>query len=90
MLTKVRSYSVIDDYNGIGANAPTPKEISALRKIALLRDFDILKRKDCREDAVYNMLMKCRDEHHMSQMLHDVLREIITLDELLERKGYVQ
>ena len=83
---KVRSYTSVDDYNGLGVNTPTPKEIAVDRKIALLKDFCILDRKDCREDAVRDMLTKCRDEHQMTTVLHDVLREIETLDELLERR----
>ena len=84
-MCKVRAYSVADEYNGIGVNAPTRKETAVARKISLLRDFDILKPMDSREDTVRKILMKCPDEHKMTQVLHDVLRETETLDQLIAR-----
>lgn len=87
MITKTRIYNtMVDDYNGLSKGIPTSKEVAALRKISLLKDFAILEKRDSRERMVYDILMKCRDEYQMSQVLHDVLRERESLDEMLKRR----
>lgn len=57
-------------------------------KIELLEDFCILKRRnDPRKKLVRKALVECGTERRMEQMLHDVIMERKTLDDVLKQRG---
>ena len=77
--------SVLDEFiNG----TVDPVEIAAVKKIHLLEDLCILKRKrdKHKKELILSYLLKCESEHEMTRMLHDVVRGDETIEELLARK----
>ena len=59
----------------------------AEKKINLLYDFCILRRNgrkpDAREATVRQILIKCGSEHKMTALLHGVLRDRCTIDDII-------
>lgn len=92
---KVTTYYSIDEFNGNQKyNDELPTSVLVEKKVNLLYDFHILKKRkgrwgrtmpDSREDAVREMLSKCVTERTMNAKLHDVLRKERSLDEILKK-----
>ncbi len=77
--------SVLDEFiNGTVDSV----EVAAVKKIHLLEDLLILKRKGDKnkKELLLEYLLKCSSEHEMTRMLHDVVRGDETIEELLARK----
>lgn len=66
------------------------------KKINLLYDLCILCRrrakgnKDAREEATRQMLLNCRSLIRLDNTVHGIIVGKYTLDQMLERKGYLQ
>lgn len=60
----------------------------AEKKVSLLHDFGILGKEDYRESAVRAMLKECKTEQQMTKLLHDVLMDRKSLNELLAERGF--
>lgn len=80
----------IDEFISPGIKTTDTLEDVVDKKISLLYDFCILKRdkytkKDQREELVRTMLTECGTEQRITALLHDVLADRISLDELLKR-----
>lgn len=71
---------------------PNTLEEEVDKKVSLLYDFRILRRKghctDPREPMVRQMLTECGSSLHMDNALHSVLRGQCTLNDLLIRRGF--
>lgn len=70
--------------------APSTFEDEVEKKISLLYDFCILVRnikspRDKREKEVRKMLLSCKTETAMSNVVHDVLKGTCTLNEVLKK-----
>ena len=77
--------SVFDEFIN---NTIDPVEVAATKKIHLLEDLEILKRKgdDSKKELLATHLLKCSSEHEMNRMLRDVIMGDETIEELLARK----
>lgn len=84
----MRSYTV-DEFLFDLEDCPISKAVD--KKIELLYDFCVLKKRgtkaDRRENSVRLLLGKCSDEYAMTHLLKDVVTFRCTIDELLDRKG---
>ena len=72
----------------------TPVKIAAEKKINMLRDMCMLRKKrrqkgvliiDPKEEPLRALLLKCKNEEEMTQMLHCVVRYEETLQDMLDR-----
>lgn len=59
------------------------------KKISLLYDFCILKRKDEREPLVRQMLLTCQNRTQLDNLVHDIITGKCTLNAMLKRKGFL-
>lgn len=73
----------------------TPVKIAAEKKINMLRDMKMLHKKrkqkgvvivDPKEEPLRALLLKCKDEEEMTQMLNNVVRYKETLQQMIDRR----
>ena len=76
----------------LGKSEPTTLEKEVDKKIHMLYQFCILvrnkKARDKREKALRKILLGCKTEISMSNIVTDLTRGKYTLSDLLRRKGY--
>lgn len=84
---------IVDEFIGVNAE-PTTYEDEVEKKVSLLYDFCILKRRkyktpDEREEAVRNFLRSYGSPILMDNAVHDILVGNHKLDDTLKRKGFL-
>ena len=83
---------LVDEF--IGNVKPRTFEEQVDKKISLLYDLRLIrkgrKHHDGREQAIRQMLLNCKTETAMDNLMHDVVSGKCTLNDLLARKGYLQ